>query len=150
VAANVLVAGFFRRGRIKGMRFSRSLAIAFGILVPIAETVRRWHTWREYPPAIFDDYIMCAFLLGSVLCLDRNVNRGRLVLAAAWGYTCGLGYASFFGHLKQYLHGEADPAPIPSGAVLAIKGIGFLLAIAALIATLAAKTDAERNSPSAH
>src|SRR4051794_28824356 len=36
------------------MRFSRALAIAFGLLAPLAETVRRWHTWREYPPAIAD------------------------------------------------------------------------------------------------
>jgi hypothetical protein len=129
-----------------GMRFSRTLAIAFGIFVPLAETVRRWHTWREYPPSLFDDYIMGAFLLGSVWCLNRNIHRGRLLLAAAWGYTCGLGYASFFGHLARYLHGEADPAPIPSGAVLAIKGFGLLLAIAALIATLAPRTDAERIS----
>jgi len=31
------------------MRFSRILAVVLGILVPIAETVRRWSTWQEAP-----------------------------------------------------------------------------------------------------
>ena len=29
------------------IQFSRRLAIAFGILAPLGETIRRWSTWRE-------------------------------------------------------------------------------------------------------
>jgi hypothetical protein len=137
------------RGRIASTKFGRILAIVFGIFVPAAETVRRWDTWREYPPSLFDDYVMGAFVPGSVWCLKRNSHSGRLVLAAAWGYTCGLRYASFFGHLERYLHNDTDPPPISSGAVFAIKGVGLLLAIAAQIATLASRTDAESIPPSA-
>ncbi|MEY2528600.1 MAG: hypothetical protein QOJ05_690 [Verrucomicrobiota bacterium] len=50
---------------------------------------------------------------------------GQRVLAAAWGFGCGLGYCSFFEQLHRYRLGENDPAPIPSSAVLIIKGSAF-------------------------
>ena len=50
------------------MKFSRVLATIFGILAPVLETVRRWRTWQEYPPAFFDDY-----------------NYGRVLLAGDGG-----------------------------------------------------------------
>ena len=121
------------------MKFSRALAIIFGILAPLLETVRRWRTWREYPPALFDDYIMGAFLLAGAWLVGRRFGSGQRLLAAAWGFTCGQGYYSFFQQLRHFRLGEIDPAPIPSGAMLAIKGVGVLLAIAALVATLRAR-----------
>ena len=120
------------------MRFSRALAVIFGVLAPVAETVRRWSTWREYPPAMFDDYIMGAFLIAGAWLVGRRFSAGQRLLAAAWGFTCGLGYYSFFEQLRRYRLGETDPAPIPSSAMVAIKGVGVLLAIAALVATLSA------------
>lgn len=134
------------------MTFSRVLAVIFGLLAPPLETVRRWGTWREYPPALFDDYIMGAFLLAGAWLVSRRFYPGQRLLAAAWGFTCGLGYYSFFEQLRRYRLGEIDPAPIPSSAILAIKGVGVLLAIAALVLTLWAKhpdgfaaSDARRN-----
>ena len=121
------------------MTFSRTLAIIFGLLAPLAETVRRWNTWREYPPAFFDDYIMGAFLLVGAWLVGRSFSSGQRLLAAAWGFTCGLGYYSFFEQLRRFRLGDIDPAPISSGAMLAIKGIGVFLAVAALMATLVAK-----------
>lgn len=120
------------------MKFSRALAIIFGILAPILETVRRWGTWREFPPALFDDYILGAFLLSGAWLVGRRFDAGQKLLAAAWGFTCGLGYYSFFEQLRRYRLDEIDPAPIPSGAVLIIKGTAVLLAIAALLFTLRA------------
>ena len=128
------------------MFFSRTLAVIFGLLAPIAETVRRWHTWRENPPALFDDYLMGAFLLFGSWAAFRRWHSGQRLLAAAWGFTCGLGYYSFFEQVRRYRIGEIDPAPIPSGAVVAIKGIGVLLAAAALVATLAAKYPDEKKA----
>jgi hypothetical protein len=121
------------------MKFSRTLAIIFGVLAPLLETVRRWHTWQENPPALFDDYIMGALLLSGAWLASRSDYSGHKLLAAAWGFTCGLGYCSFFEQLRRYRLGESDPAAIPSSAILIVKGIGILLAIAALIATLRAK-----------
>ena len=50
--------------------FSRYLAIVLGILTPLGETIRRWHTWQENPPAFFDDYIIwVAVIKGAGLAL---------------------------------------------------------------------------------
>jgi hypothetical protein len=126
------------------VKFSRTLAILFGFLAPVAETIRRWNSWRDFPPALFDDYIMGALLLAGAWLTARNFHRGQRLLAAAWGFTCGLGYWSFFEQLRRYRVGEVDPARIPSSWVLAIKAAGVLLAIAALLATLTARKPTER------
>ena len=127
------------------MRFSRTLAIVLGLLAPIADTVRSWNSWRDFPPALFDDYLMGALLLSGAWVAGRNFHAGQRLLAAAWGFTCGLGYYSFFEQLRRYQLGEIDPAPISSASVLAIKGVGVLLAIAALLATLKARRPMETN-----
>jgi hypothetical protein len=45
------------------IKFSRWLAIAGGILVPLAETIRRWSTWQQSPANLFDVYFLGAFLI---------------------------------------------------------------------------------------
>ena len=116
--------------------FSRYLAIVFGILTPLAETIRRWSTWRENPPALFDDYILGAFLLYGAWRVSRDARSGQRFLAAAWAFMCGMAYGSFFEQLHRYQMGMADPAPIASGWVVLIKGVGFGLGIIALVFSL--------------
>jgi hypothetical protein len=116
--------------------FSRYLAIVFGILTPLAETIRRWSTWRENPPALFDDYILGAFLLYGAWRVTRDARSGQRFLAAAWAFMCGMAYGSFFEQLRRYQMGMADPAPISSGWVVVIKGVGFGLGILALVFSL--------------
>jgi hypothetical protein len=115
---------------------SRYLAFALGILTPLAETIRRWSTWRGDPPALFDDYILGAFLLYGAWRVTKDARRGQRFLAAAWAFMCGMAYLSFFGQLYQNRLGIADPAPISSGWVAAIKGIGLALGVTALILSL--------------
>jgi hypothetical protein len=121
------------------MRFSRTLAIVLGILVPIAETVRRWSTWQEAPLALFDDYVLAALGLYGAWLAGHDFRRGQCFLAAAWGIACGVGYCSFVGQLERLRRGEPDPAPIPSSWVAVVKGVLFTLAIVALIMTLRAR-----------
>ena len=116
--------------------FSRYLAIVFGILTPLAETIRRWSTWRENPPALFDDYILGAFLLYGAWRVSRDARSGQRFLAGAWAFMCGMAYGSFFEQLHRYQMGMADPAPIASGWVVLIKGVGFGLGIIALVFSL--------------
>jgi hypothetical protein len=118
------------------IEFSRRLAIAGGILAPLAETARRWSTWQQSPANLFDDYIMGAFLLYAAWRTGRDVRGGRPVLAAAWAFACGLGYYSFFGQLQSLRMGEIDPAPIASHWVALIKGLALSLAIIALVLSL--------------
>jgi hypothetical protein len=124
---------------------SRYVAIALGILTPLAETIRRWHTWRENPPAFFDDYIIGAFLLFGAWRTGKNVRRGRPFLAAAWAFMCGMAYPSFFGQLEENRLGIADPAPISSGTVAAIKGVGLAVGLICLIFSLWPTSSVERD-----
>jgi hypothetical protein len=121
------------------MRFSRTLALFLGILVPIAETVRRWGTWRESPMALFDDYILAALVLLGAWAVGRDFRRGQCWLAAAWGVVCGVGYSSVMGQMERLRTGEPDPAPISSSWVAVIKFTLLALSIAALIATVRAR-----------
>ena len=116
--------------------FSRNLAIVIGIVTPLAETIRRWRQLGELSqlPLWLDDYLLGAFLLYGAWRTAKDVRTGRPFLAAAWAFTCGMAYSSFF---SQLLHlNQPDPAPIPSEWIAAIKGVGFALAILALIGSL--------------
>ena len=66
------------------------------------------------------------------------MRAGRPYLAAAWGFACGLGYASFFTHLQLLMHdfNAPDPAPIAQGWLTVIIGAGWALCILALVISL--------------
>jgi len=126
------------------IRFSRNLAIVLGILTPVAETVRRWGTWRENPSSLFDDYLLGAFLLYGAWRVSKDVRSGQRYLAAAWAFMCGMAYGSFFEQMHRYRLGLSDPAPIPSLWVAVIKGVGLALGIVALVLSLRRLPQSER------
>src|SRR6185295_4360187 len=103
--------------------FSRYLAIVLGILTPLGETIRRWSTWQENPPAFFDDYIIGGLLLFGAWRVGKDARTGQRFLTAAWGFMCGMVYPSFFGQLEDVRLGAIDPAPVSSATVAVIKGI---------------------------
>ena len=116
--------------------FSRRYAIIFGIVVPLAETIRRWHQLGQLSvwPFWLDDFILGALLLYGAWRTGKDIRNGRRFLAAAWGFTCGMGYSSFFAQLVTL--NEPDPAPISSVWVAVIKGVGLASAILALVGSL--------------
>lgn len=116
--------------------FSCRLAIFLGIITPVLETIRRWHTWRENPPAFFDDYILGGLLLYGAWRVGKDAASGQKFLAAAWGFVFGMVYASLTWQLEQWRLGNPDPAPISSGWVTIIKGIGFALTILGFVTSL--------------
>ncbi len=118
------------------INFARYLAYVGGVLAPVAETIRRWSTWKENPSQLFDDYIIGALLIYGAWRVGRDAREGQRFLVAAWGFACGMGYASFFGQLYANAHGVADPAPISGAAVAVIKGCAWALSILALVASL--------------
>lgn len=122
--------------RAMTIRLSRYLALFVGIVTPILETVRRWSTWQENPAAMFDDYVLGAFLLYGAWRVGKDAVDGQRFLTAAWGVALGMVFLSFFGQLNSLRLGETDPAPIASEWVVAVKGIGFLIVMIGLISSL--------------
>ena len=116
--------------------FSRYLALVLGIVTPVAETIRRWSTWQDDPPALLDDYILGAFLLYGARRVGQDARTGQRFLAAGFAFMCGMAYYSFFGQLHNLRTGVPDPAPISSTWVAVIKGIGLALAVVGLALSL--------------
>ena len=118
------------------LRFSRDAAFVLGTLTPVAETIRRWGTWREDPAAYFDDFFLGGLLLLGAWRVLRDPRKGQRFLAAGWGFACGMIYPSFFTQLYRVREGLPDPAPISAESVLIIKGVGFAVAILSLVLAL--------------
>ena len=117
------------------MAFSRALALAGGIVLPILETARRWEQLADPRMflAWFDDYVIAAFLMYGWW-RTKNRDAGRPVLAGAWGFACGMAYMSLTGTLMEL--SQPDPSGLASQTVAAIKAVMLAAAVAALIATL--------------
>ena len=116
--------------------FSRRLALIFGLLLPLAETVRRWHQIGTGMHLLFwlDDVLLGAMLLFAVWRTRKNVAVGQRFLSAAWGCAVGMGYFSFFGKLLD--PARVEPGPVPAAWVQVVIGTGLLLSVLALIGSL--------------
>jgi len=76
-------------------------------------------------PIAVDAYVTGAFLLLGARAASRGLLHGRFLLAAAWGFTGGIMYRTFFEQLA-----DPDRHAGPQMLVLVVKGI--LLVLAAL------------------
>ncbi len=129
---------------------SRRLAYVFGVLTPLAETLRRWGTWWDHPPAFLDDFILGALLIaGALATRGRSSRQGRSLLAAAWGFASGMAYSSIAFHWYAMRSGQSDPAPIPTQWVFAIKVLGGLVFVTALLLTVTYRDSADSDVPPA-
>ena len=126
---------------------SRYLAVVLGIVTPVAETIRRWSTWWADPPALFDDYLLGAFLLYGAWRVSQDVRTGQRFLAAGFSFMCGMAYYSFFGQLQNLRTGVPDPAPISSTWVAVVKGTGLALAVVGLALSLRRLPDSNLDIP---
>jgi hypothetical protein len=59
-----------------------------------------------------------------------------------------MAYSSFFAQLERL--NEPDPAPIPSSWVAVIKGVGFALAILALVGSLKRQKEEDDEEQAGH
>jgi hypothetical protein len=77
-----------------------------------------------------DDIIAGVLLLYAWRAGRRSCADSRPYLMAAWGYTFGIAYVSFFGHLNNT--SAPDPSGMPLAVVLGFKGFGVALSLACL------------------
>jgi len=119
------------------IQFSRRLAIVAGFVLPIVETVRRWHQLGDLAvwPFWLDDWAIGGFLLYGAWSTRRDIAGGRPVLAAAWGFACGVGYGRLFSPLATV--DRRGPSGVWTVVVVTVKGVMLAVAIVALVATLA-------------
>ena len=115
---------------------SRNLAIFIGVLAPLLDTIRRWHTWTEWPPAMLDDYLLGALLLFGAWRVGKDPIEGQRFLSAAWGVALGMVVLSFFGQIDAMRLGKTDPAPVSTEWVAVVKGVGLLIVIIGLTTSL--------------
>jgi hypothetical protein len=116
------------------MAFARWLALIAGVVLPVGETVRRWHQLGD-PRMLYawlDDWLIGAFLLYGTWRVGRDATTGQASLAAAWGFTLAIAIGSFF----TGVFGDADPTGASRAVVVAIKAVMLALAIAALVSVL--------------
>ena len=120
------------------LSFSRALALFIGIITPLAEVARRRQQLLD-PAAVplwIDDMLLGGFLLYGAWRVGSDPRTGRPILAAAWGFMCGLAYYSFFGQLQRLA--EPDPSGLAPVWVIAVKGVGLALGIVGMVAALQA------------
>jgi hypothetical protein len=129
------------------LSFSRRLALFIGIITPLAEVARRRHQLLDpaFFPSWIDDMLLGGFLLYGAWRVAADEQTGRPVLAAAWGFMCGLAYYSFFGQLQ--LLAEPDPSGLAPMWVIAVKGVGLALGIVGMVTALRAPGASARVSP---
>ena len=124
------------------LNFSRRLAIAIGIALPLSETLRLWGggsiAWG------LDHYLMGVLLLYGARRSRRYDILGSRYLVASWAFTCGVGYMNLFRHLER-IH-SSGLALISHAWIAGVTGFGWLFCILGLAASLKAQSDGAGNS----
>lgn len=122
------------------IRNSALMALAFGLLLAIAEIVRNWGNWQPWPFWIVDFIAAGALIWGGVRTLSQGSSR---LLSAAWGFTVGIFWMSFFSHTEALNSGaERSYASgmLGEGALTLIIGAMLLASIAGLVMSLTRRT----------
>jgi uncharacterized membrane protein YbjE (DUF340 family) len=111
----------------------RRIAFVIGVLLPLAETIRRssalgeWWLW-------IDDFLIGGALLAGAWASRSGSAPGLRSLAAAWGIAAGMGYYSLVGHILRV--GEQDVSGLPGWVITLVIGLGWLLVVYALMSTI--------------
>ena len=89
-------------GRVPRMsRWAAVPALAFGLLLTLAEVARNWDNWQWWPFWLVD-FVAAALLIAGALLAIRDHCKAPQVLAGAWGFTSAMFYMSFWSHIEQF------------------------------------------------
>ena len=121
-------------------RNSAFLALGFGVFLAIAEIVRNWGDWQAWPFWIVDFIAAGALVWGGLRTLSQGSSR---LLSAAWGFTVGIFWMSFFSHTAALSQGTAETyasGAVPESLLTLIIGGMLLAAIAGLMMSLSRRS----------
>ncbi len=109
----------------KALLTSMRMAVALGIFLPLAETVRRIHEVLAFENFFrwFDDYILGAVLLYAAFLVWKQKHNATLYLIAAWGAAVGGLTLSLYGQFDGYFKNNPDAGIFSSGFVLIAKAL---------------------------
>jgi hypothetical protein len=114
------------------MIFSRRLAIAIGIVLPLAETFRA--LLSRVPTSLqLDHYLMGAFLLYSAWRCRKYDIIGQRYIIAAWAFSCGIGYMILQRNVEEIIN--LGTSQISNIWTVVFIGFGWLLCILGLTAS---------------
>ena len=114
------------------IRMSAFLAVVFGLFLIVVEIVRNWGDWPAWPFWLVDVIAAGVLIWGALRTLRRGSSR---LLSAAWGFTAGVFWMSFFSHTEAFAGG----GPGVDGPAQSL-GVMLLVAIDGLLMSLARRT----------
>lgn len=121
-------------------RNSAFLALGFGLFLAIAEIVRNWGDWQAWPFWSVDFIAAGCLIWGALRTLSQGSSR---LLSAAWGFTVGIFWMSFFSHTEALSQGAAETytsGSVSEGVLTLIIGAMLLTAIAGLMMSLSRRS----------
>lgn len=121
-------------------RNSGMLALGFGAVLAIAEIIRNWGDWQAWPFWIVDFIAADALIWGGLRTLSQGSSR---LLSAAWGFTVGIFWMSFFSHTQALREGTTQTyasGAVSEGVLTLIIGAMLVAAIAGLVMSLSRRS----------
>lgn len=127
------------------MKILRIVAIVLALTLMIGEAYRSWGAGRPFY-AWFDDQIMGAALIAGAWLMAKPTAQRHALFAAAWAFSAGMLYPSFFG--KLFEPQSSNPGNFGIGFLTAIIGLLFAISIVGTIVcvTLARANEGHRLS----
>lgn len=114
------------------MNLLRIAAVILAIGLAGGET---WRSWGAGRPFIFviDDFIMAALLIAGAVAVAKDTFARRAFFAAAWGYTAGQLYSSFF---SKIVHpDQANAGNWNLDMLTWLLGVAFITSVIGMIAS---------------
>jgi hypothetical protein len=107
------------------LKTSVRMAVAMGIFLPLAETLRRANQLLDPARFLnwFDDYLLGGALLLAAYGVRQNKPNAVSWLIAAWGIGVGALFLSFIGQIDYYFEPAGDPGIFSTTLVLVVKGL---------------------------
>jgi hypothetical protein len=109
----------------QALKSSMRMAVFMGILLPLAETLRRSNQLLDPARFLnwFDDYLLGgALLLAAYRVKQKKRNAGNWLIAA-WGIGVGALFLSFIGQFEYYFEEAGDPGIFSTTLVAVVKGM---------------------------